>query len=234
VHAFVVAGLSGVYSLWTRGLRRTLRFAALGNAIPVLGEHLAVNVLKVLRHHHARPQVGGVPVAVALAWYNIGYGTFVMMTSFLGAILGASDPRERDPSRALAPVEALAATSLDLLLDPAGLDLDLWQWSGGLYAAEVEGTNGKRGVPLLNFAGWISLITGVTLAYWGLNPGTDPARLVRPGLAGGPCSGRGAALLLLSYYLPAGAWATKRCRFRYLLYSAPFAALLWAALKDSS
>ena len=91
VHAFVVAGLSVVYSLWTRGLRRTLRFAALGNAIPVLGEHLAVNVLKVVRHHHARRQVGGVPVAVVLAWYNVGYGTFVMMTS----LLGASDPRER-------------------------------------------------------------------------------------------------------------------------------------------
>ena len=67
-----------------------LRFAALGKAIPVLGEHLAVNVLKVLRHH-ARPQVEGVPVAVALAWYNVGYGTFVMMTS----LLGASDPRKR-------------------------------------------------------------------------------------------------------------------------------------------
>ena len=67
VHASVVAGLSVIYSLWTRGPRRTLRFAALGNAIPVLGEHLAVNVLKELRHH-ARPQVEGVPVAVALAW----------------------------------------------------------------------------------------------------------------------------------------------------------------------
>jgi hypothetical protein len=55
VHASVVAGLSVIYSLWTRGLCRTLLFAALGNAIPVLGEHLAVNVLKVLRHH-ARPQ----------------------------------------------------------------------------------------------------------------------------------------------------------------------------------
>jgi len=45
-------------------------------------------------------------------------------------------------------------TSLDLLLDSAGLDLELWQWSGdGSYAAEVEGPNGKRGVPLLNFAG---------------------------------------------------------------------------------
>ena len=104
VQASVVAGLSVIYSLWTRGLRRTLLFAALGNARPVLGEHLAVNVLKVLRHH-ARPQVEGVPVAVALAWYNVGYGTFVMMTS----LLDASDPREHDPSRALAPVEALAA-----------------------------------------------------------------------------------------------------------------------------
>ena len=103
-----------------------------------------------------------------------------MMTS----LLGASDPREHDPSRALAPVEALAATSLDLLLDPAGLDLDLWQWSSGPYAAEVEGPNGKRGVRLLNFAGWISLIAGVTLAYRGLGPGTDPARSVRAGLAG--------------------------------------------------
>ena len=71
--AVVVAGLSVIYSLWTRGLRRTLRFAALGKAIPVLGEHLAVNVLKVPRHH-ARPQAGGVPVAVALAWYNVGCG----------------------------------------------------------------------------------------------------------------------------------------------------------------
>jgi uncharacterized membrane protein len=183
VHASVVAGLSVVHSLWTRGLRRTLLFAALGNAIPVLGQYLAVNVLKVLRYH-ARPQVGGVPVAVALGWYNVGYGIFVMMES----LLDVSDPRERDPSRALAPVAALAATSLDLLLDPAGLDLDLWQWSGGVRAAEVEGPNSKRGVPLLNFAGWIGLITGVTLAYRGLDPGTGLAHPARPGLAGGPRS----------------------------------------------
>ncbi len=230
VHASVVAGLSVVHLLRTRGLRRTLLFAALGNTIPVLGEHLAVNVLRLL-HHRVRPQVGGVPVAIALGWYNVGYGTFVVMES----LLGANDPREGGPSRALAPAVALAATSLDLLLDPAALDLGLWQWgSGGPYAAEIEGPNGERGVPLLNFAGWIGLITGVTLAYRGLDPGTDLAHPARPGLAGGPRSGRGAALLLLSYYLPAAAWATKRCRFRYLLYSAPFAAALWAALKDRS
>ena len=64
-HALIVAGLSLTHSLRVRGLRRTLLFAALGNAIPVLGELLAVNVLKLLRHH-VRPQVGGVPLAVAL------------------------------------------------------------------------------------------------------------------------------------------------------------------------
>jgi len=211
-----VAGLSVVHSLWTRGLRRTLLFAALGNAIPVFREHdrLAVNVLKELRHH-ARPQVRDVPVAVALDCYNVGYGTFVMMESLLGANdARENDPCERDPSRVLAPAAALAATSLDLLLDPAGLDLGLWQWSGGdPYAAEVEGPNGKRGVPLLNFAGLIGLIAGVALAHRGLYPGADPAHSARPGLAGGPRSGRG-AVAGLSYYLPAAAWATKRRRFK--------------------
>jgi uncharacterized membrane protein len=227
VHASVVAGLSVVHLLRTRGLRRTLLFATLGNTIPVLGEHLAVNVLRLLRHR-VRPQVGGVPVAIALGWYNVGYGTFVMVES----LLGANDPREGGPSRALAPAAALAATSLDLLLDPAALDLGLWQWgSGGPYAAEIEGPNGERGVPLLNFAGWIGLISGVVLAYQGLDPYAGP---YPPGVAGGSRGGRGVALLLLSYYLPAAAWAIKRRRFKYLLYSAPFAAVLWAALKDRS
>jgi hypothetical protein len=61
---------------------------------------------------------------------------------------------------------ALVATSLDLLLDPFGLDLGLWEWSeDGPYAPEVKGPNGKRGIPMLNIAGWITLSTGVTLAY---------------------------------------------------------------------
>jgi uncharacterized membrane protein len=120
VHALVVAGLSLTHSLRARGLRRTLLFAALGNAIPVLGELLAVNVLKLLRHH-VRPQVGGVPLAIALGWYNVASGTFAMMEN----ILNVSGLHEVEQSRVLAPAAALAATSLDLLLDPAGLDLGL-------------------------------------------------------------------------------------------------------------
>jgi uncharacterized membrane protein len=216
-HSLVVAGLSVAHSLRTRGLRRTLLFAAPGSAIPILGELLAVNGLKLLRHH-ARPQAGGVPLAVALGWYNVGYGTFAVTES----IMSAADPPEGARSWALAPATALAATSLDLMLDPYGLDLGLWEWSGdGRYAAEVRGANHNRGVPLLNYAGWIGLITGVTLAYRRLDPEHNA-----PNAA---AAGRGAALLLLSYYLPAAAWALERRRPKYLIYSAPFALALWAA-----
>ena len=99
--------------------------------------------------------------------------------------------------------------------------------------AEVERPSGERGVPLLNFAGWLGLTAGVALAYQRL--GSDGAAgSPRARATGGPEAGRDAALLLLSYYLPAVAWATKRHRREYLLYSAPFsvALVLWAALKE--
>jgi uncharacterized membrane protein len=202
-HASVVASVSAAHSLWARGPRRTLLFAALGGSIPFLGELLAIHILKVLRHH-ARPQIGGVPLAVALGWYNIGYNAFSIAEHLLA---GKGD-------RVLAPAAALVATDLDLLLDPCGLDLGLWEWSrSGPYAAEVEGPNGSHGIPAFSFAGWIGLISGVALAY---------RRLVSD--APRPAGGRTPALLLLSYYLPAAAWASRRRRRRYLVYSA--AALL--------
>src|ERR687889_67113 len=158
-HSLIVAALSVIHSLRTRGLRRTLLFAALGNGIPILGELLAVHVLRMLRHH-VQPQIRGVPLAIVLGWYNVGYGTWTIVK---GTINNAADSRVR---KGLAPAVALAATNLDLLLDPFGLELGLWEWSeDGPYASEVKGTNGKRGVPLLNFAGWLALKTGVTLAY---------------------------------------------------------------------
>ena len=225
-HSLLGAGLSAAHSLRARGLRRTLLFGALGSGIPILGELLAVNVLKVLRHH-ARPQAGGVPLAIALGWYNVGYGTYAVMES----IVGATGPHG-DENPALVPATALAATSLDLLLDPCGLDVGLWEWNGdGPYASEVEGPNGYRGVPLLNYAGWISLLTSVTLAYQLLEPQRRATGAPGPWAAGGPQAGRGAALLLLSYYLPAAAWTLKQRRPKHLIYAAPFAAALWKALK---
>ena len=226
-HSLIVAALNVVHSLRTRGLRRTLLYAALGNAIPILGELLAVHVLRMLRHH-ARPQVKGVPLAIALGWYNVGYGTLAMVK---GTINDAADPQGRK-SRALAPATALAATSFDLVLDPFGLELGLWEWSeDGPYASEVKGPNRKRGVPLLNFAGWLALTTGVTLAYQRLQITGNVADAPDPEDSGGPGTERAAALLLLSYYLPAAVWALKQGRRKYMILSVPFATTLCAALK---
>jgi uncharacterized membrane protein len=227
-HSLIVAALSVIHSLRTRGLRRTLLFAALGNAIPILGELLTVRVLKMLRHH-VQPQVKGVPLAIAFGWYNVGYGILAMVN---GMIYDAADPHQDRESLALASATALAATSFDLLLDPFGLELGLWEWSeDGPYASEVKGPNCKRGIPLLNFAGWLALTTGVTLAYKHLETGRNPADAPDPEDSGGPGTQRAAALLLLSYYLPAAVWALKRGKRKYLLYSAPFATTLWARLR---
>ncbi len=230
-HSVIVAALSVVHSLRTRGLRRTLLFAALGNAIPILGELVAVHVLKVLRHH-VRPQVRGVPLAIALGWYNVGYGTLAMVK---GTINEAADSHTSTENLALAPAVALAATSFDLLLDPFGLDLGLWEWSeDSAYASEVKGPNGKRGVPLLNFAGWLALTTGVMLAYQRLQIGHNATTTPGPEDRSGLEAEHSAALLLLSYYLPAALWALKRGRREYLLYSTPFATMMYAALKRCS
>ena len=98
---------------------------------------------------------------------------------------------------------------------------------------EIKGPNGKRGVPLLNFAGWIALTTSFALADQRIESTHNDDYAPDPGGALG--RRRAAALLLLlTYYLPAAAWALKRERRKYLLYSAPFATTLWIALKGRS
>jgi hypothetical protein len=120
-------------------------------------------------------------------------------------------------------------------VDPLGLELGLWEWSeDGPYASEVKRPNGKRGVPLVNFAGWLALTTGVTLAYQRLQIGGNVADAPDPEDSGGPGSERVAAILLLSYYLPAAVWSLKQGRRKHLLFSAPFATTLCAALKGRS
>lgn len=228
-HAVAVAGLSAAHSLRARGLRRTLLFAALANAIPAIGEYLAINVVRALRHH-TRPRIGGVPLPITLGWYNVSYATFSVAES----LMAGDDPGGSRQRRSLPPVTALLATDLDLLLDPAGLDAGLWEWTGdGPYAAEIQGPNGRRGIPLFNFAGWLAIELSIALAYRFLAPDGATTGKVRSGRAGSPEAGRAAALLLLLYYLPA-AWASKRRGWKYLLYSAPLSAALWSALKGPS
>ncbi len=90
-----------------------------GYAIPVLGQHLVVNVFRLLRHRGHPQYKGG--LAVAFGWYNIGYGTFAMVESIANRL--GLDKAQR--SRFLPSGTALTATSLDLLVDPYGLKLGL-------------------------------------------------------------------------------------------------------------
>ncbi len=205
------ASLNLVSSLRRKGPPQTATLLALGIGLPAAGELLATGPLGLLRHR-TRPRVAGVPVAILLGWYCAVNGSLAVAENALDAL-----PLDETSREKLLPLTAaLVGASLDLVLDPAGLDAGLWEWNGdGAYASEIEGANGRRGVPLVNYAGWLLLVGGVASVYGRLFGERRPA-------------GRLPALLLLPPYLAAVAWAVERRKFRYLLYSAPFPVALAA------
>ncbi len=216
-HAGLGASLSLAASIRTLGIRHSVILLALGAGLPALGELLATGPLDLLRHR-TRPQVAGVPVGIVLGWYVVIHGSLALAERVLSRLPLGEDSK----SKALPPVAALVGTSLDLVLDPAGLDAGLWEWDrGGTYAAGVEGANGRRGVPLVNFLGWLALVAGAAAVY-GRAYGSEE----------GPRGSRLPVLLLLPYYLAAVAWAVRWRRPRYLLYSLPFPVALYAGLKN--
>ena len=220
IHAAVGAALSLASSIRARGVRRSAVLFALGAGPPALGELLVTGPLTLLRHR-TQPRVAGVPVAVVLGWYVAIHGSLTLAERVLSRL--PLDEAKR--SRALPPLAALLGTSLDLALDPAGLDAGLWEWSrDGAYAREVEGANGRRGVPLVNYLGWLALVGGAAFGY-----GRAHGRERDSGDSG---DGRLPALLLLPPYLAALARVVRRRSPKYLLYSAPFAVALYAGLKN--
>lgn len=217
-YAVLDAVLNLAVSVRSRGVRRTAAFFALAVGLPAVGELLVTGPLGLLRHR-TRPRLAGVSVAVLLGWYCVIHGVFTVA----GRILDRIPLGEAGRLAALPPVAAAVGTSLDLILDPAGLDAGLWEWNAdGAYAAGVEGSNGRRGVPLVNFLGWLALVAGVAAVYGRAFEGGSGRR------SGG---GRLSAVLLLPYYLAAVAWAVGRRRWRYLIYSVPFPVVLYAALR---
>ena len=209
--AVLSAGLQLAASIRSRGLRRSALFFVLGTGLPAAGELLATGPLGLLRHR-LRYRLGGVPLAILLGWYVVIHGSYV--------IAGRVAERTRlgdDTKRVTVPALAVVVgVGLDLIMDPAGLDVGLWEWNvDGIYADEVVGKNGHRGVPLLNYLGWASLVGGVTYVY---GPGGEDG-----------AGSRLPALFLLPCYLAALGWAFKRRKFVYLLLSAPFPLTLYAA-----
>lgn len=210
------AALNLVVAIRDRGYRDALTLFALSIGLPAIGELLATGPLKLLRHR-TRPQAAGVPLGILLGWYCAINGSLTVAER-VSARLPVSESR----GQLAVPIgAALIGTSLDLILDPCGLDAGLWEWrADGAYAAEIEGPHGRSGVPVTNYLGWISLVSGVVYVYEYLSEDDSSSGGSRiPGL------------LLLPYYLAAVAWTIRKRKFRYLLYSVFFPVALYAGLK---
>ncbi len=222
----LTAALIAAHAVRSRGRGPAARFAALGLTLPALAELWGSHAAHVVRHH-TRPQVAGLPLGVVLGWYNIGYATLAV-SERLVAPLGLSQSARR---RLLPVLTALLAADLDLLLDPFGLDAGLWEWrAGGRYMPDLAGPNGRRGIPLANYAGWLLLTGGVTALY--LRLGGDAPLVPSAGWPpGGRAAGRAAALLLLPYVLPAATWAVQGGHWRPLVYALPAGIALALALR---
>jgi uncharacterized membrane protein len=223
--SLMIAALATVHSLYVRGVRRTLLFAGFSLSLAAIGEAIVINAFHMLRHH-TRPQIKGVPLGAVLGWYNISYASFATAERLIESWLPTTG------SRRLPWATAAIATSLDLLMDCMAVDQGLWEWSGdGMYAPEIKGANGKLGIPISNFLGWIALTSSVVLLYMRAANALvqQPSKLakINQGLAS-----RGAALLLLPYYGEALIWAIQRRKFRYVLYSSLVPTVLLMALRQ--
>ena len=210
------AALNLADAVRTHGPRRAAVLFALGAGLPAAGEVLATGPLGLLRHR-TRPRVAGVPVAILLGWYCATNGSLSVAENALDRLPLDEATRER-----LLPFgAALVGTSLDLILDPFGLDSGLWEWHGdGAYAPDIKGANGRRGVPTINYIGWLALVSGVVHFHQRLSEH-----------AASPHAGRVPGLLLLPYYSVAAAWAIRQREPRFLLYSALFPVALAAGAK---
>ncbi len=104
-----------------------------------------------------RPQVGGVPAIVPLAWFAMA----VPARETAHAALG---PRSTPVSRVV--LGAAALTAWDLFLDPQMVSEGYWTWARrGLY----------RGIPLGNYVGWFATALGVMVILEQAVPTADPA-----------------------------------------------------------
>ena len=84
-------------------------------------------------------------------------------------------------------------------MDPFGLDAGLWEWKvDGAYAPAVrKQQRAHRGVPVLNYLGWLVVVMGVVLVYVRLFPEDE-------------AGGRLPILLLLPNYLASAGWAIRQ------------------------
>ncbi len=171
------------------------------------------------------PRILGVPLGIPLLLFNVIFGSVAATEPVLTKLHLDEGKKEA----LLAPTTALVATSLDLVMDCFGLDEGLWEWNlDGPYAAEIEGANGRNGIPLLNYFGWVFLAVVIVLLYQYVTRSDEVANDEQPRRQ--LSVERLSVVMLLPYYLVSAIWAIKKRKPRYLLYSVVFPTVLVAAL----
>lgn len=201
------------------GKGAALHAAVLGVGLPAAAEVWITSLDKLLTHRTSL-QVLGVPLAIPLLWFNIIFGSLATVET----ALKRSGFSEEEVETFSAPAAALTATSLDLVMDCFGLDSGLWEWKlGGPYAKDVIGANGERGIPILNFLGWLTLAWSVVYLF----QKADRERANR-----GERTRKVVILALIPYYLVSVAWSVKCGKLRFLFYSAAFPVLVAYALSS--
>jgi uncharacterized membrane protein len=202
----------------SRGWRGAVPLVVIGTGLPALAEVWITSLDRIL-NHRMRPRLLGVPLAVPLLWFNVIFGTVAAVEPLVRR------QGEARSGRLLAPVTSATATSLDLVMDCFGLDEGLWEWNlDGPYAAQLEGTNGRTGIPLLNFFGWLFLVATIVFMYRSLGRNGESD-------TNGEITRSVSAAMLMPYYATSAVWAVRRRQLRYLIYSSLFPVMMIAALR---
>jgi putative membrane protein len=160
----VVAGLWATTSTvsarrWGAG-RAVSAAATIGAATTVVERIGTTTGIPFGRYHYTpalRPQVGGVPVIVPLAWFAMAVPAREAATAILGT--------RRGRARRIG-LGAVALTAWDLFLDPQMVHEGFWEWHRpGRY----------RTIPITNYLGWLVTAAGVMAALEALLPANDRA-----------------------------------------------------------
>ncbi len=90
-----------------------------------------------------QPQIGHVPVIIAIAWLMMLPSSWAIADSITGGKRGVG----------FIALSALAMTAWDFFLDPQMVSWGLWEW---------EHVGGYFGIPWVNYAGWLLTAAVVT------------------------------------------------------------------------
>lgn len=173
-------------------LQAGLSFAIVAHGVNLLAASIALLLVALLgwsvefcghrsgfpfgRYHYTprlRPQLGGVPLLIPLAW-------FMMMPAAWSVALLFHQTIGLEPGwLSFSLVAGVVFTAWDLYLDPQMVAWDFWRWKKkGRYF----------GIPLSNYAGWFGASAVISLLFWILPGGIaqlseDPVSLPLSALA---------------------------------------------------